>query len=45
MHSNFLELVIVTASMLTEAYSVLDLTKAKCSISKLSIVANENVTA
>jgi hypothetical protein len=34
---------IIIASMLTEAYSSLDLTKAKYSISKLSIVACECV--
>jgi hypothetical protein len=43
MLSNLLESVIVRESQATEAYSSLDLTKAKYSISKLSMVEKENI--
>jgi hypothetical protein len=43
MHSSFPELVIIMVFMPTETCSSLDLTKAKYSISKQSIVEKENV--
>jgi hypothetical protein len=39
-----LESVIVTEFQATEAYSILDLTKAKCSINRLTVVEKENVS-
>jgi hypothetical protein len=42
--SSLLESVIVTEFQATEAYSSLDLTKAKYSISRLSMVEKENVS-
>jgi hypothetical protein len=44
MRSSILESVIVTEFQATEAYSSLDLTKAKYSISRLSIVEQESVS-
>jgi hypothetical protein len=41
--SSLLESVIVTEPQATEAYSNLDLTKAKHSISRLYMIENENV--
>jgi hypothetical protein len=43
MSSSLLESVIITEFQATEAYSSLDLTKAKYIISRLSMVENENV--
>jgi hypothetical protein len=42
--SSLLESVIVTEFQGTEAYSNLDLTKAKYSISRLSMIGKENVS-
>jgi hypothetical protein len=44
MRSSLLESVIVTKFQATEAYSSMDLTKAKYSISRLSMVEIENVS-
>jgi hypothetical protein len=43
-HSSLLESVIVKELQATEAYSSLDLTKAKYSISRLSMVEKENIS-
>jgi hypothetical protein len=45
MRSSLLESAIVTEFQATEAYSSLDLTKAKYSTSRLSMIEKENVIA